>query len=82
MLQKGNDDYYLDEINKIPAKGISKEDSVKEHSSEMFDFCNLDHIAHHLCAFFINNHLLESFASDVPEDSKVSSSSSNLSGDS
>ena len=59
---------------------MSKERSLKVHSSEMFDFLNLDHVASHMCTCLINNQLLESFASDMPEYSCGGSATSNLAG--
>ena len=57
---------------------MSKECVLKDHSSEMFDFFNLDPIVHHLHDCLIRNQSLESFASDAPKDSCDSPSSSNL----
>ena len=75
---RSNDDDSFDSIDNSPGKWVSKEHSLKAHSSEMFDFLNLDPVACYLHACLIKNHLLESFASDMPDDSCGGSSSSNL----
>ena len=43
---RNNDNDYFDSVDKTPAKRFTKEDSLKTHSLEIFDFFNLFPIAH------------------------------------
>ena len=74
---RSNDDDSFESIENSVCKGVSKEHSLKVHSSEMFDFLNLDPVACCLHTCLIKNQLLESFASDMPDDSCGGSSSTN-----
>ena len=78
--KRNNDDDSFDSIDKTNAKGASKEHSLKVHSSEIFDFCVIDPIAHCLQDCLKINHLLESFSSEMPEDPSGRLSHRNLSG--
>ena len=78
--ERFNDDDSFDNIDNSPGKGVSKEHSSKAHSSEMFNLLNLDPVVHYLHACLIKNQLLESFASDMPEDYCGGSATSNLAG--
>ena len=67
-VNRNNDNDYFDSVDKTPAKGFTKECSLREHSSEIFDFCNLCPIAHSLHTGLIKYWLLESFVSGINND--------------